>query len=125
MTFANRILGFVNAPALMQRVVAEVQGSQVDAGIYEKKRDVLCRGLSGCGYSFVKPQGAFYLFPKAPITDDVAFVQELQQENILAVPGVGFGGPGHFRIAFCVDDKTIENAMPGFERAMRKFKSVA
>jgi aspartate aminotransferase len=124
MTFANRILGFVNAPALMQRVVAEVQGSQVDAGIYEKKRDVLCRGLSGCGYSFVKPQGAFYLFPKAPIADDVAFVQELQQENILAVPGVGFGGPGHFRIAFCVDDKTIENAMPGFEKVMRKFKSV-
>ncbi|MFH2219607.1 MAG: pyridoxal phosphate-dependent aminotransferase [Pseudomonadota bacterium] len=122
MALANRILGFVNAPALMQRVVASVQGASVDISVYARKRDFLCDGLADCGYAFVKPSGAFYLFPKTPVPDDVQFVQALQEELILTVPGSGFGGPGYFRIAFCVDDNTIINAMPGFKRVMEKYK---
>jgi aspartate aminotransferase len=122
MALANRILGFVNAPGLMQRVVASLQGSRVDISAYARKRDMLCNGLAQCGYDFVEPPGAFYLFPKTPIPDDVTFVKELQKELILTVPGSGFGGPGHFRIAFCVDDLTIKNAMPGFKRTMEKYK---
>ena len=123
MALTNRILGFVNAPALMQRVVASCQGSGVDISAYARKRDLLCNGLGECGYDFVKPPGAFYLFPKTPISDDVAFVKELQKELILVVPGSGFGGPGHFRIAYCVDDRTITNAMAGFKRVMKKFQN--
>jgi len=119
---ANRILGFVNAPALMQRVVACMQGMSVDISEYARKRELLCDGLSDCGYTFTKPPGAFYLFPQSPIPDDVKFVNDLQDELILVVPGSGFGGPGHFRIAFCVDDDVIINAMPGFKRAMEKIK---
>jgi len=122
MALANRILGFVNAPALMQRVVASVQGACADIAAYARKRDLLCEGLTDCGYDFIKPSGAFYLFPQTPISDDVQFVQALQEELILAVPGSGFGGPGYFRIAFCVDDDTIVNAMPGFRRVMEKYK---
>ncbi|MFC1799022.1 pyridoxal phosphate-dependent aminotransferase [Thermodesulfobacteriota bacterium] len=123
MALANRILGFVSAPALMQRVVAELQGASVDVSAYARKRDLLCDGLAECGYDFVKPPGAFYLFPKTPIADDVKFVQALQEELILAVPGSGFGGPGHFRIAFCVEDETITKAMPGFAKVMQTYKS--
>jgi aspartate aminotransferase len=122
MALANRILGFVNAPALMQRVVACMQGASVDISAYARKRDLLCDGLAACGYTFVKPLGAFYLFPQSPVPDDVKFVQALQEELILTVPGSGFGGPGYFRIAFCVDDDTIINALPGFKRVMQKFK---
>jgi aspartate aminotransferase len=114
---ANRILGFVNAPALMQRVVQHLQGTCVDVRVYQARRDRFCQGLAEAGYEFIKPQGAFYLFPKSPIPDDVAFVRLLQEENILVVPGSGFGGPGYFRIAYCVDEQTIESAMPGFARA--------
>ncbi|GBC63820.1 aspartate aminotransferase [Desulfonema ishimotonii] len=122
LTLANRILGFVNAPALMQRVVSCLQGVSVDMSEYARKRKLLCDGLAECGYEFITPPGAFYLFPKSPIPDDVEFVRALQEELILAVPGSGFGGPGHFRLAFCVDDATITNAMPGFRRAIEKFK---
>ena len=122
MTLTNRILGFVNAPALMQRVVACMQGMSVDIGQYKRKRDLLCDGMTDAGYEFIIPPGAFYLFPRTPIPDDVAFVKELQQELILVVPGSGFVGPGHFRIAFCVADQTIVNAMPGFKRVMKKYK---
>jgi len=121
MALANRILGFVNAPALMQRVIASMQGECVDISEYARKRELLCNGLAEYGYKFVKPPGAFYLFPETPIEDDVRFVRALQEELILVVPGSGFMGPGHFRIAFCVDDETIVNAMPGFKRVMNKF----
>jgi len=121
MTLANRILGFVNAPALMQRAVARLQGTGVDASVYQKKRDILCEGLGSVGYDFVTPSGTFYLFPKTPIQDDVAFIDALRDELILAVPGSGFGAPGYFRIAFCVSDETIKNALPGFEKAIQKF----
>jgi aspartate aminotransferase len=122
MTVANRILGYVNAPALMQRVVACMQGLSVDISEYARKRELLCDGLAGFGYDFVKPSGTFYLFPRSPIPDDVEFVNVLKEERILVVPGSGFNGPGYFRIAFCVSDETIKNSMPGFERAMGKFK---
>ncbi len=121
MTLANRILGFVNAPALIQKVVARLQGKQVDVERYRKKRDLLCKGLADCGYEFITPPGAFYLFPKTPVKDDVKFVKELQKELILVVPGSGFACPGYFRIAFCVDDQTIINALPLFKKVMDKF----
>jgi aspartate aminotransferase len=120
LTFCNRILGFVNAPALMQRILVKLQGVSVNVAEYKWKRDNLCRGLAEAGYSFVKPEGAFYLFPKSPIVDDVKFVNILLQENILAVPGTGFGTPGHFRLAYCVEDRVIEGALEGFRRAIQK-----
>lgn len=120
MAITNRILGFVNAPALMQRVVARLQGISVDISEYARKRDLMCNGLADSGYEFMKPSGAFYLFPRAPISDDVEFVRSLQKELILAVPGSGFGGPGYFRIAFCVDDDTIKNSIPGFKKVMER-----
>jgi aspartate aminotransferase len=121
MALANRILGYVNAPGLMQRAIQSLQGVSVDARIYKRKRDLLCEGLSERGYQFVKPKGTFYLFPKTPIRDDIAFVKALQEELILTVPGSGFGAPGYFRIAFCVDDDTIRRALPGFERVLKGF----
>ena len=120
-TFTNRILGFVNAPALMQRLLPAVQGLTVDIGLYQKKRDIFYKGLTQIGYQLTKPEGAFYLFPQSPIPDDVAFIQALQEELILAVPGMGFGAPGYFRIAYCAPDATIEKSLPGFERAFKKF----
>ncbi|MGD9016766.1 MAG: pyridoxal phosphate-dependent aminotransferase [Desulfobacterales bacterium] len=120
LALANRILGFVNAPALMQRIVACIQGTSVDISHYARKRDLLCQGLSDIGYDFITPRGTFYLFPRSPMADDVAFVSILQEERILVVPGSGFNGPGYFRIAFCVDDHVISGAMPGFKRAMER-----
>lgn len=123
LTFCNRILGFVNAPVFMQRILPQVQGLCVDVREYERKRDLLCEGLAAAGYTFTKPEGAFYLFPRSPIPDDVVFVRALLEENILAVPGVGFGTPGFFRIAYCVDDRVIERSMEGFRRVIKKFPS--
>jgi len=118
LTLTNRVLGFVNAPALMQRAVGRLQGVSVDMGVYRKNRERLFEGLREMGYQCHRPEGAFYLFPRSPIPDDVAFVRELQKENILAVPGTGFGGPGHFRLAYCCSLDTIERSLPGFQRAM-------
>jgi aspartate aminotransferase len=122
LVLCNRMLGFVNAPALMQRMIARVQGMKVDVGIYKRKRDLLCDGLASVGYAVQKPEGAFYLFLKTPIADDVAFARALQKERILTVPGSGFGGPGHIRIAYCVDDETIRNAIAGFGKVLKEFK---
>jgi len=121
LALTNRILGFVNAPALMQRVVARLQGVKADISAYARKRDLLCDGLAKSGYQFTRPPGTFYLFPKSPIPDDVAFVKALQEELILVVPGSGFNGPGYFRIAYCVSDDTIRHALPGFDRVIKKF----
>ncbi len=118
----NRILGYVNAPALMQRLIPFLLEDSVDVKLYQKKRDTLCRGLEAAGYHFLIPDGTFYLFPETPIPDDVEFVSSLQEENILTVPGTGFGGPGHFRIAYCVEDETIKRALPGFARVMEKYR---
>jgi len=123
LVMCNRTLGFVNAPAFIQRVLPKVLNVGVNVAEYQRKRDLLCDGLAACGYEFTKPEGAFYLFPKSPVADDVEFVRALQKKNILTVPGSGFGAPGYFRIAYCVEDATIVNAMQGFGeviRAMRK-----
>ena len=122
MAVANRILGFVNAPALMQRVVACMQGMSVEISEYARKREMLCDGLAGFGYEFIKPPGTFYLFPRSPIPNDVEFTAALKDERVLVVPGSGFDGPGYFRIAFCVDDNVIKNSMPSFERAIKKYQ---
>lgn len=116
----TRISGFVNAPALMQRIVARLQDVKVDVEVYKRKRDLLCAGLSEAGYKFEKPLGAFYLFPQSPIPDDLAFIQMLLKKNILAVPGSAFGSPGYFRIAYCVDDATIINSIAGFKEAIEE-----
>jgi aspartate aminotransferase len=123
LTFCNRTLGFVNAPAIMQHILPRLQGISIDVGIYRRKRDQLCKILAEIGYRFTKPQGAFYLFPKSPQEDDVAFVQTLLQENILAVPGKGFGAPGYFRLAYCVEDRVIEGSIEGFKRAFEKSRT--
>jgi len=115
----NRILGFVNAPALMQRAVAKVPGLCVDTTPYTRRRDLLAQILKEAGYRFLMPQGAFYFFPEAPGGDDLAFVNRLKQENILAVPGRGFGRAGYFRLAFCVPETVIEQAAPGLAWAAR------
>ena len=117
LVFCNRTLGFVNAPALMQHIVAKLQSVTVDIGEYQSKRDYLYRELTDIGYDVVKPQGAFYMFPKSPIEDDVEFVAELQKYNVLVVPGRGFGMPGYFRISFCVTDETLSGSIPGFKAA--------
>jgi aspartate aminotransferase len=120
LTLANRILGFVNAPALMQRVVERLQDVSVDTSVYARRREVFRTILDHAGYEYVKPRGAFYLFPKSPIEDDVEFCSILQQEKILAVPGRGFGAPGYFRLAFCVDDAVISRSADAFQRAITK-----
>jgi aspartate aminotransferase len=112
--FSLRTLGFVNAPALMQRVVAGLQRATVDVDIYRKKRDLLYGMLTKIGYECVQPDGAFFVFPKSPIPNDVEFVAELQKELVLVVPGVGFGTPGYFRASYCVEDWVIEGSIDGF-----------
>ena len=119
MTLATRILGFVNAPALMQRVVAELQNVSIDDSIYRKRRDTFCSILKAAGFEFTPPKGAFYVFPKTPIEDDAKFCTLLQEQRILAVPGRGFGSPGHIRLAFCVDETVITSAAKGFETAFQ------
>ncbi len=117
----NRILGYVNAPALMQHIVRHLQAVTVPVAEYQQKRDFLYNQLVSMGYSLVKPQGAFYMFPRAPQDDDLAFVNELKQFMVLVVPGRGFGTPGYFRVAYCVDDRTLKGAVAGLEKAAQKF----
>jgi aspartate aminotransferase len=123
LVLCNRVLGFVNAPGLMQRAVKDVIGNTVDTSVYKRRRDRLYNGLTSAGYECVKPEGAFYLFPKSPLEDDVQFVAHLQRYRILAVPGKGFGGPGYFRLAYCVSDETIDGALGLFDQAMRELQS--
>ena len=120
--FSNRVLGFVNAPALIQRVVKNVQGVTVDVEQYKKKRDFLYGELTRIGYDVVKPQGAFYLFPKSPIDDEVEFVKKLAEKKVLVVPGRGFGCPGYFRISYCLPDSVIEGSIAGFESTFNDFR---
>lgn len=112
--FCNRTLGFVNAPALMQRLVAKLQHESVDIAAYQQKRDILYNNLTGMGFRMVKPDGAFYLFPESPLADDVAFVRAAQKHNLLLVPGAGFGAPGYFRVAYCVEMGMIERSLPAW-----------
>jgi aspartate aminotransferase len=120
LVLANRILGYVNAPSLIQRAVVNHLDDLVDISVYRRRRDRLYNALKSFGYDVVRPEGAFYLFPKSPLEDDVAFVSRLRDKLILTVPGVGFGGPGCFRIAYCVSDETIEGSLKGFEEAIKE-----
>ncbi len=122
LTFTNRILGFVNAPATQQRAIASLQGHCVDPEIYRRKRELILPPLRAMGFEIVEPTGAFYIFPKSLHEDDVAFVRELHEELILTVPGRGFGRPGHFRISYCVEDAAIEGALPGFEKVAARYR---
>ena len=119
--FSNRVLGFVNAPALIQRVIKNVQGVTVDVEQYKKKRDFLYGELTRIGYDVVKPQGAFYFFPKSPIDDEVEFTRKLAEKKVLVVPGRGFGCPGYFRISYCLPDSVIEGSIAGFESTFNDF----
>jgi aspartate aminotransferase len=121
--YATRILGFVNAPALMQRVVSFLTDASVDVSIYARRRDAFMKVLNEAGIEYVKPQGAFYLFCKVPQgknqgADDKAFVEHLKKSLILGVPGSGFGKPGWLRFAYCVNEKTIADSALAFKAAM-------
>jgi aspartate aminotransferase len=118
--FSNRVLGFVNAPALMQRLVAGLQHISVDIGAYQAKRDLLYDALTSMGFQMVRPDGAFYLFPKSPLEDDIEFVRIAQKHRILLVPGAGFGAPGYFRIAYCVDKGMIERSLDAWRDLARE-----
>ena len=120
--YCNRTLGYVNASALMQRVVTGLQSVTVPIEEYQRKRDFLYQHLTSFGYSVVKPGGAFYMFPKSPVEDDVTFVKELQQHLVLAVPGCGFGTPGYFRLSYCVSDRTLAGSLDGFRKVARKYE---
>ncbi len=122
-TFALRTLGFVNASALWQRVVGEVCGLTIDIAPYQAKRDVLCDGLEEAGYELVRPSGAFYVFPKTPLADDVAFVHLLRDEGILAVPGVAFGRAGHMRLSLTVPLERVERSLAGFAAARKRARA--
>ncbi|MCR4666178.1 MAG: pyridoxal phosphate-dependent aminotransferase [Desulfovibrio sp.] len=122
LTLTNRILGYVNPPVIGQRIMEYALGSHVDKAIYGQRRKAMAEVLTTAGYSFRMPQGAFYFFPEAPGGDDVAFVNQLAKERVLAVPGSGFGLKGYFRLAFCVDEKVIRRAADGFANARAFFE---
>jgi len=128
-TFTTRILGYVNAPALMQRIVAELTSSKVDVDIYAKRRDAFTQILNDVGIEYAKPQGAFYLFCKVPERnqtsggDDLAFVDQLKKHLILGVPGSGFGKPGWLRFAYCVEEKQIKASALAFKKAVEEWRN--
>ena len=118
---ANRILGFVNAPSLMQRVVGKCTNTKVDVEIYDKNRTLLYETLTEYGYEMIKPQGAFYLFVKSPEEDDVTFSQKAKKYNILLVPGSSFGCPGYVRLAYCVDYNMIKRSLSAFKMLIDEY----
>ena len=117
---ATRILGFVNAPSLFQKVIARTLDASVDQEIYRRNRDVLYEHLTGLGFSCVKPDGAFYLFPRCPIPDEAAFIQMAKELHLLLVPGSSFHGPGHFRMSYCVSPEMIQRSLPAFTELARR-----
>ena len=118
---ANRILGFVNAPSLFQRVIAKTLGAEVDVNIYKKNRDLLYNHLINLGFECVKPDGAFYLFPKALIEDDKKFAEAAKKYNLLIVPGSAFGFPGYFRLSYCLSYEKIEKSLDSFTKLAKEF----
>lgn len=124
MIFCNRVLGFVNAPAIMQHLVRDLQTVTIDPTDYQQKRDYLYGVLSDAGYEVRKPEGAFYMFPKSPVPDEMELVAALQRQGVLVVPGRGFGMPGHFRISYCVEQRELEGAAPGFAAAFQELTAV-
>ncbi|NLZ48258.1 MAG: pyridoxal phosphate-dependent aminotransferase [Clostridiales bacterium] len=120
--YCNRTLGFVNAPALFQKVAADALDAKIDIEDYQEKRDFLYSNLTRLGFECIKPQGAFYLFPKALIEDEVEFVNRALKYNLLLVPGSGFGCPGYFRMSYCVKFDMIKNSISAFEELVKEFK---
>ncbi len=118
---STRILGFVNAPALMQRVLAQCIDTSVDIDVYKRRRDLFVSILNEMGLEYAPPEGAFYLFVKSPVPDDIEFTKALQKERILAVPGSGFGKKGYVRFAYCTDEETIAGAKEGIRKAVFSF----
>lgn len=118
---ATRVLGFVNAPSIQQRVIKDCLDAKTDIAYYAKNRDALYNGLKECGYECIKPEGAFYLFVKSPVADEKEFVAEAKKHNILIVPGSSFACPGYVRIAYCVAYETIVNSLPGFKEVAEHF----
>ena len=118
---ANRILGSVNAPSLMQKVIARCVDAEVDVAAYDKNRLALYNGLTACGFQCIKPQGAFYLFVKSPVADEKEFCEAGKKYNILMVPGSSFACPGYVRLAYCVSDETIINSLPEFKKLAAEF----
>jgi len=123
--FTNRVLGYVNAPAIWQWVALEAGDEMIDISAYQQKRDMLCTALEQIGYDVRRPEGTFYIFLKTPIPDDVAFVRTLAREGVLAVPGTGFGRGGYLRLSLTIPKIQIERSIPGFERAFRAVKAAA
>jgi len=121
LTLCNRILGYVNAPGLMQRTVARLQGVSVDVGIYQAKRDKLKQIFDDAGFEYAEPQGTFYFWLKSPVEDERDVVDALKKELILTVPGRGFAGPGWFRVSYCVDDAVIDRSAEGFRKVRKLF----
>lgn len=121
-TLTNRTLGFVNAPVIGQRLAAQLLDETVDLAVYDRRRRRMAQVLTEAGVAFTMPKGAFYFFPKAPGGDDLAFVDALQEERILAVPGRGFGMAGHIRLSCSVDEAIIARSAEGFRRAARKLR---
>jgi aspartate aminotransferase len=115
--FSNRTLGFINAPAIWQWVMLESLDEAIDAAPYEHKRNVLCDALQAIGYEVTRPEGAFYVFLKTPIPDDIAFTKRLAEQGVLAVPGSGFGRSGYIRLSLTIPLERIEKSISGFERA--------
>lgn len=119
---ATRILGFVNAPTLQQKLVAKCLDEKTDISYYDRNRETLYKGLLECGFHCIKPEGAFYLFVKSPVEDEKAFCAAAKEYNILIVPGSSFGCPGFVRIAYCVAYETIVNALPKFKELAKEFE---
>lgn len=118
---ATRVSGFVNAPSLMQRAVARCLEEQTDIEAYNRNREALYQGLKECGFTCIKPQGAFYLFVKTPTEDEKKFVERAKKYHILVVPGSSFACPGYVRIAYCVSYETIRNSLPGFRKLAEEY----
>jgi len=118
---ATRILGFVNAPTLQQKMVVKCLNEKTDISYYDRNRETLYNGLTECGFSCIKPEGAFYMFMKSPIEDEKAFCAAAKKYNILIVPGSSFGCPGFVRIAYCVAYETIVNSLPKFKELAKEY----
>lgn len=125
-TIANRVLGSVNAPSLMQKVIKRCieVGATVDLEAYDRNRNLLYNGLRDRGFECIKPEGAFYLFVKSPIADEKAFCAQAQTYNLLLVPGSSFACPGYVRIAYCVSPEQIERSMPAFEKLAKDYNLI-
>ena len=121
---ATRILGFVNAPTLQQKMVKKCLEAKTDISYYDRNRETLYHGLLDCGFACIKPEGAFYLFVKSPVSDEKAFCAAAKKYNILIVPGSSFGCPGYVRMAYCVAYETIVNALPKFKELAKEYEVI-